>query len=192
MPDFFSLFNLPRRPSLDVDALKEEFHRQSAALHPDAGGDAARFAQWNTAYQALREPAARLRHLLELEAPALLAASPQIPPAFGEHFMRSASVQQSAGTFLAKYRGVSSPLSRALLAGDAAAQTQRLDVVLGELEAAQTTALEELRALDDDWRDHLEEVARLHAALSYLNKWTVQLRETRLQFDLMASTPKFS
>ncbi len=72
--DHFAELGQPRRPSLDADALKDHFHRLTAEHHPDIAGDGGRFTTLNAAYTVLREPAARLRHLLELDAPAALAA----------------------------------------------------------------------------------------------------------------------
>ena len=187
MPDAFALFNLPRRPWLDAAALREKFHRRSAALHPDAGGSSDDFAELNAAHRNLREPAARLRHLLELEAPGVLAQSQQIPPALADRFMRVGSARQSAASFLAKHRAASSPLTRALLAPDHAAQSQSLDIVLAELETAHADALTRLREIDPEWRDRLTELARLQAELSYLEKWTAQLRDSRLQLTLASN-----
>ena len=187
MPDAFALFNLPRRPWLDAADLREEFHRRSATLHPDAGGNADDFAQLNAAHQTLREPAARLRHLLELEAPEILAQSQQIPPALADRFMRVGTARQSAASFLAKHRAASSPLARALLAAEHNAQTQALDTALADLEAAQADALSRLRDLDAEWHDHLPELARLQAELSYFEKWTAQLRETHLALSLASN-----
>ncbi len=188
MQDAFALLNLPRRPWLDAGELRDEFHRQSAATHPDAGGDSDEFAQLNAAHQTLREPAARLRHLLELEAPRLLAQSQQIPPSLVERFMRVAAARQACAAFLAKHRAASSPLARALLATAHTAQTHTLDTALADLEAAQTDALAQLRALDAAWQSHLPKLATLQAELSYLEKWTAQLRESQLELTL-ASAP---
>ena len=187
MPDAFALFHLPRRPWLDAEILKDEFHRRSASLHPDAGGDADQFAQLNASHQTLREPAARLRHLLELEAPELLAQSQQIPPPLAGRFMRVAAARQSAASFLAKHRSASSPLAHALLAGEHATHSQNLNAALADLETAQTNALAHLREIDDTWRERIPDIARLHAELSYMEKWTAQLRELHLALTLASN-----
>ncbi len=188
MPDAFALFNLPRRPWLDAANLRDEFHRRSAVLHPDAGGSAEAFAQLNAAHQTLREPASRLRHLLELAAPELLAQSPPVPPVLADRFMRVGAARQSSVSFLAKHRAASSPLARALLASEHTAQTHALDTALADLDATRTDALARLRDLDADWHDRIPDLARLHAELSYLERWTAQLRESRLELAL-ASAP---
>ena len=187
MHDAFALFNLPRRPWLDAAELRNEFHRRSAGLHPDAGGDADAFAQLNAAHRTLSDPASRLRHLLELEAPEVLAQSQQIPPALSDRFMRVGAARKSAESFLAKHCAASSPLARALLAGEHAAQTQALDTALGELDAAHADALARLRDLDANWRERIPDITHLHAELSYLGKWTAQLRASRLELALASN-----
>ncbi|MEO7319807.1 MAG: hypothetical protein ABIZ56_12530 [Chthoniobacteraceae bacterium] len=192
MQDAFAIFDLPRRPWLDVADLRDEFHRRSATLHPDAGGEAGRFAQLNSAHQILREPAARLRHLLEWEAPAQLAQSQQIPPSLADRFMRVAAARQSCAAFLAKHSSATSPLARALLAPEHTVQSRALEATLADLAAAQADALAHLKTLDADWPAHLPELAALQAELSYLEKWTAQLRESQLELALAsASNLKF-
>jgi molecular chaperone HscB len=76
LADYFQVFSLPRKLSIDVAALEREFHRLSRRLHPD------RFAratpeeqQWslaatallNDAYRTLRDPIQRTEYLLKLE-----------------------------------------------------------------------------------------------------------------------------
>ncbi|HZJ14666.1 MAG TPA: hypothetical protein VFD27_06435 [Chthoniobacteraceae bacterium] len=184
MPDAFAVFDLPCGPWLNVELLKTEFHRRCAAEHPDAGGETPQFAALNAAYRTLRDPVTRLRHLLELENPEALARAAQVPPALADEFMRLAAVRQAAEATLVKWRAAQSLLVRAALAGELAREQRRIDDALGGMAAAQERALARLRNLNAGWRDHLEELAALHAELSYMNKWIGQLRETRLQFDL--------
>jgi len=184
MQDAFAVFDLPRAPWLDLGLLKAGFHRRSAAEHPDAGGEAPRFAELNAAYQTLRDPVARLRHLLELESPETLSRATQVPPSLADEFMRLATLRQSAEATLRKWRGVTLPLARAALADELTQQRRKIEAALTGLATTQERALARLQELNTDWRNHLEELAALHAELSYLNKCTNQLRETRLQFDL--------
>lgn len=187
MPDAFALFDLPRQPWLDVADLRDEFHRRSAAVHPDAGGDAEHFAQLNSAHQTLREPAARLRHLLELEAPETLAGQQQIPASLVDRFMRVAAVRQSCAAFIVKHRATTSPLARALLAAEHTAQSRVLETALTDLATANALALARLREFATDWQSRLPEIAMLQAEFSYLEKWTAQLRESQL--DLAIALP---
>jgi len=74
--DYFQVFGLSRRLSLDLSALEKEFHRISRKLHPDRFARAsaverefslADTALVNDAYRTLRDPVRRTEYLLKLE-----------------------------------------------------------------------------------------------------------------------------
>jgi molecular chaperone HscB len=76
MPDYFTLFSLPRHLHLDLAALEKTFYAQSRKLHPDRFASRpteeqqaalAASSQLNDAYRTLREPIARTEDLLALE-----------------------------------------------------------------------------------------------------------------------------
>ena len=182
MPDHFATLAQPRRPWLDPAALRESFQRAAAQQHPDAaGGGDAQFAALNAAHTILREPAARLRHLLALEAPALLTRAAQIPPALADLFMQLAGHRRALDGFLQKHSAAASPLARALLAAEKTALRRALETAFAQLAAFDETALAELRALDAAWSAHdsaaLENLASLQARFAFLAKWSAQLRE---------------
>ena len=69
MDDYFAVFGLPRKLTVDGEALRQRFYELSRAHHPDfhqAADDAAqaetlaRSALVNRAYRALRDPVARV------------------------------------------------------------------------------------------------------------------------------------
>lgn len=73
--DYFSVFDLPRKLTVDVPALEKQFYRLSRKLHPDlhaqAGPDEqtailAQSSQLNDAYRTLKHPVARVDYLLTL------------------------------------------------------------------------------------------------------------------------------
>jgi curved DNA-binding protein CbpA len=183
MPDHFAALDQPRRPWLDAAVLRECFHRSSAKLHPDVPGtgDAARFAALNAAYTVLRDPAARARHLLELEAPDLPAAATAPPPAFGDLFMRQAAIHQRLAAFRAKHASVSNPLARALLTDEEAALRHDAEAAQSALDTEHASALEDLRALDSRWsagdETRFAQLADIQRRLTFLGKWRAQLRE---------------
>jgi curved DNA-binding protein CbpA len=182
MPDHFAILAQPRRPWLDDDALKEAFHRATAQQHPDvAGGSGDDASALNAAYAVLRDPATRLRHLLELEWQGAPSVQPGIAADLADLFGRIAALRQ-AGTALAKKEAAAqSPLARALLAGDQAAHRAALDEALAVLVSAGHAAQEELRAVDSAWdaRDEATRVAlvALQQRFAFLAKWQTQLRE---------------
>ena len=74
--DYFAVFGLPRKLTVDGEALRARFYELSRAHHPDfhqgAGADAqaetlTRSALVNRAYRALRDPLARVEYLIALE-----------------------------------------------------------------------------------------------------------------------------
>ena len=76
MSDYFTVFGLPRKLTVDGAALQRRFYELSREHHPDfhQGTDAARQAEAlarsalvNRAYRALRDPLPRVEYLIALE-----------------------------------------------------------------------------------------------------------------------------
>lgn len=74
--DYFSVFGLPRKLWIGMDALEQKFLQLSWKLHPDnfvnAGEEERelslkRSSELNDAYRTLRDPVARVEYLLEIE-----------------------------------------------------------------------------------------------------------------------------
>jgi len=186
MTDHFALLGQERRPWLDAEAVKEAFHRRSAESHPDVpgSGDAGYFAELNAAYTVLRDPASRLRHLLELTSPE--AATGQAPPPaeLGDLFMRIGAMKRRLDALAAAQSAAGSPLARALLAGEEAAARRELSAVRDALDAALAAADAELRELDGRWAgDETAELVHLYHRLAYLGRWQAQSREAALRWE---------
>lgn len=182
MPDHFAILAQPRRPWLDEAALKDAFHQATTQQHPDVtGGSSEDASALNAAYTVLRDPAARLRHLLELEWPGVVSAQAGIAPELADLFGKIAALRQAGAALAKKEAAAQSPLARALLAGDRAAQIAALQGVLAALVASEDAAREEVRAIDADWdaRDEATcaTLAALQQRLAFLAKWQAQLRE---------------
>lgn len=73
--DYFAVFGLPRKLSIDVPALEKHFYKLSRKLHPDlhAQADAseqaailAQSSQLNDAYRTLKNAVTRVEYLLEI------------------------------------------------------------------------------------------------------------------------------
>jgi molecular chaperone HscB len=75
-PTYFAMFSLPRKLSIDTEALERDFYSLSRRLHPDLYARKSAVEQaWslrqssllNDAYRTLKEPVARTAYLLKLE-----------------------------------------------------------------------------------------------------------------------------
>lgn len=179
--DHFALLDQPRRPWLDPEALKDSFHRLVAEQHPDKTGDSRRFAEMNAAFSLLANPAARLRHLLELEAPYVMTAPVQIPPAMAEAFMRVATLRRAVDAFAKQHASATTPLAQALLTSERFALQRDVETQLAELTAAHARILAAIREDDAAWSQDQAALAPhlllLQQELTYVDKWSMQLRE---------------
>src|SRR5690606_28430131 len=132
-------------------ALRTAYRQRAAEQHPDqALGNAAAFADLNTAYQTLSDPAARIRHLLA-RTPGASQASGQPPVDLGDLFMKIGGETRALDQLAARIRAASSALARAALAGERAGRLQAADQLLAELAQKEAAAIEELRRLDALW-----------------------------------------
>jgi len=187
MTDLFALFDERPRPWLEPDALKETYHRLTARHHPDVadGMEAQDFAEINRAYQTLADPAARLRHLLELESPEALAPGRAVPEDMAAFFATVAEARQGAERFMKKVASASSPLAKALLSTEQYAVQERLEETIASLTAKQDVLFAEVRQADARWV--LDKAAALRAlpglwqSLGYCAKWLATLRESLFQ-----------
>jgi curved DNA-binding protein CbpA len=184
--DHFAALGMPRRPWLDAETLKARFHQLTATGHPDLGGDEQSFAAVNAAYSILRQPALRLRHLLELEAPeAMAGASNPVPAALANRFMDIATLRRAVDAFVQQQSGAGSPLARALLASERFAVRRDVEKALADMETVRRRCLDALQLDDERWESLKDEViprlAELQQELTYLEKWMGQLREALLE-----------
>jgi curved DNA-binding protein CbpA len=188
MTNHFATLDLPQRPWLDAETIKDAFHRLGAAQHPDApAGNAAAFAAVNAAWQVLRAPATRLRHLLELEGLSASKNLNQIPPVLGDLFMDLATLRRCLEEFLRRQSAGSSALAVALLAGERLALAHKFHNALARLDATSERALEKVRTIDSGWEkrdtEAVECLTALQQELTFAAKWSQQLREGLFQLE---------
>ena len=203
MMDYFALLNEPRRPWLDADSLKKKFLTLSASTHPDRVHAATpeekatankQFAELNTAYNCLREPKDRLRHLLELELGAKPKDLQEIPPDLADLFLEVARLRQETRSFLAERTKADSPMLQLQFFERSHGWIERLQQMQRRLNEQQSTILATLRVLNSEWQrtetksperarflPRLEEIWRL---LSFYSRWSSQLQEAIVQLAL--------
>ena len=195
MTDYFALLNEPRRPWLDPDALKTKYLTLSTQFHPDrshgspaADRDAAnrRYTEINAAYQCLREPRDRLRHLLELELGHKPSELGNVPPELADSFFVIGKLLREADALIAEKSATTSPILQAAVFARATPVHSRIQEILDDLARRTQPLLDELQALNPKWETdrplaRLEEIAR---NLGYFNRWSSQLRERMLKLTL--------
>src|SRR5438445_6024436 len=191
MTDFFALLNEARRPWIDPDALKQKFLTHSTAVHPDrvhheaeAERHAAhqRYTELNTAYNCLREPKERLRHLLELERGAKPQDIERIPPDMADSFFEVGKLCREADSFLAQRDRTTSPLLKAGMFEEGHERADKLQALQRKISARRDELLSELKAMNPAWEtpgaarpfDRLEEIYRL---LGYFGRWSGQIQD---------------
>lgn|SRR5262245_33273114 len=206
MVDFFALLDEPRRPWLDPEPLKAKFHAFTATVHPDrfhraieAEKQAAnqRYAELNAAYQCLREPKDRLRHLLELERGGKVEAVQRISPASMDLFTEISELCRQTDAFLAERASVTSPLLKVPLFERGMALADRLKLLAERLNRRQEGLMVQMRNLNMAWetapavgaptRVHVLPCSRLeqiYRDLSYLKRWIQQVQDRLVQLSL--------
>ena len=182
MTDLFVLLGEPRRPWIDAEALKEKYHLLTARHHPDVAGASVDFAEINRGYQTLADPAARLRHLLDLEAPAAISRTQPVPEDIAAFFTPVAESRQAVDIFLKKHAASASPLAKALLSTEQYRVQERLEQTISTLQQKQDSLLAQVREADTLWlTDHPAAMRLLPAlwqSLNYTAKWLATLRES--------------
>src|SRR5712691_11297429 len=135
MTDCFALLGEAHRPWLDPDSLKQKFLTLSAQVHPDRAHNRneternaahLRYLEINAAYNRLRDPKERLRHLLELERGSKPNELQEIPPDLMNVFMEVSQLCRDTDAFLAEKAKVTSPLLRVQLFERSQAWTDKL------------------------------------------------------------------
>ena len=183
MEDAFAFFGISRRPLIDEPALKETYLRLAADRHPDAsGGDDEEFHLVQEAYKTLRDPATRLRHLLELVFPTFKRDGGHVPHA--DLFLQAGNEVQAARTVWQRFENTSSALARALLSPEIAEALRQIRAASGFVQHADDELARQLEDLDSRWPDvSPDELSALATACRYVSRWKAQLSEWEFQLS---------
>lgn len=195
--DHFALLAEPRRPWLDAEALKTKFHTLSATVHPDRVHEAApaeklaaqqRYTALNAAYQCLREPRPRLRHLLELELGTKPSDLTDIPEDLMNLFFAVGKQLRDTEALLAEKAAATSPLLQVELFERAQTAVAPLQELQEQIAARRDLLLAQLKALDARWETTTPrptaELLTIWRWLSFYDRWLGQLhgRVAQLSF----------
>jgi DnaJ-domain-containing protein 1 len=197
MTDYFALFGEDRRPWLDENSLRAKFLELSAQFHPDRVHSKSeaekkeandRYLELNTAYNLLREPKGRLRHLLELEIGKRPSEVQEISPEAAEMFMEISELCREVDRFLGERLKATSPILRVGLFSLAQDFIEKLNDQQRAVRKKMDSLEEELKQLNAYWETNgpssFAQLERLYRDASYLARWTSQLQErvTQLAF----------
>jgi curved DNA-binding protein CbpA len=194
--DHFALLAEPRRPWLDAEALKSKFHTLSAEVHPDRVHEAApaeklaaqqRYTDLNAAYQCLREPRSRIRHLLELELGAKPSDLTNIPEDLMNLFFAVGKQMRETDALLTEKAAATSPLLKVELFERAQAAVPALHELQQQIAARRDLILAQLQAVDACWgptSPHpTDELLTIWRWLSFYDRWLGQLHERVAQLS---------
>jgi DnaJ-class molecular chaperone with C-terminal Zn finger domain len=201
MTDYFALLGQERRPWLDSESLKTKFLELSGEAHPDrvhrlseAERSVAqqRYVELNAAFNCLRNPKDRLRHLLQLETGAVPQDIKQVPAELIDDFMKVGQLCRETDSLLVEKERSSSPLLKVQLFQRSQDATDRIQLVLQQLKARRESLVEQLRALDAQWvnakgtsqPDILQSLESIVHLFGFYDRWIAQLQEriARLSF----------
>lgn len=201
--DAFLLLDEPRRPWLDVDALKARFLARSAQVHPDRvhgaseserGEANARYAELNAAYNRLREVRDRLLHLYELEVGHPPKDIQRVPPGTMDLFVEVGQTCRDCDAFLAGRTLTTSPMLKLQVFKEGLGWTDRLQTLQQQVNARRDALAVELAGMNRAWESAsapespsrrgelpLERLEQIYRALSYVARWTEQIQERLVQ-----------
>ena len=190
MTDHFALFNTVRRPWLDPDSLKQTFFTLSAELHPDRVHHAGpvekrraneRYAELNAAYQCLREPRERLRHLLELELGMKPSDLTQVPEDLMDLFFTIGKEFRVVDALLVEKNNATSPLLQVQLFERGQARVEQLGDLRQTIASRRDALLAELEPINAEWEASgdrpLERLREIWRLLSFYERWLTQIQE---------------
>jgi len=205
MIDNFLLLNEPRLPWLDPDELKQKFLPLSTEVHPDKVHNASemekaaankRYADFNAAYNCLREPKERLLHLLELELGKKPSDIQKIPPGTMDLFVEVGQTCRDADAFIAEKSKVTSPLLKVQLFERGHEWVEKLNSLQQKINLKRDELSNELRELNIVWQNApaigsperatklpLKRLEQIYRVFSYIARWSEQIQERVVQLS---------
>ena len=185
--DHFEVLSLRRCAALNEEDLSWAYLEKSRLAHPDQGGNEEAAAQVNAAFEVLRAPEKRLKHLIEIQAPTEAKAWRTVPmdESMMTLFSSLSRALESSGKFLEQKSKAQSALAKALLANEEFSQRDTLENLGLEIERYRERMVQELPALDEALAAGATEAWRplgiVQARFAYLARWQSQIRERLLQ-----------
>ncbi|HZC36855.1 MAG TPA: hypothetical protein VE242_14625 [Chthoniobacterales bacterium] len=185
MIDFFLLFDLPRRPLIDLDKLNEAFAQKNAGNQLGKPSDP---VVLNEAFRVLTGTGSRLDHLLALESANLRDRA--IGPELEQWFGRVARVLHRFDEIYYQLAQESLHLLRAAKLQLLQENLEEAEEISRGLNSLRESLMRELQEIDDGWPKNrpeaLPHLAQLALNLTFTEKWLNELKERKLRFDELA------
>lgn len=183
MTDYFSLFDIERRPAIQEDILKKVYLKKSQEPADDD-----HLALLHLAFQTLSNPASRLQHLEKLEFGN--AGDKQISAELGEIFSTIASNLQDVDLELSSLKTYHSAIQRAVAMQKLGPVRHTLQELENRLSEKLSSLVAEVQVIDNTWVQDparcREPLAQLALALTFILKWLTQVRERSLKIEEVA------
>lgn len=196
MMDYFALLNEPRRPWLEADTLKTKFHFLSAEVHPDRVHQSSasdklsanqRYTELNAAYNCLREPRHRIRHLLELELGAKPSDLTNVPNDLMDLFFSVGKVFREVDALLAEKTKATSPMLQVQFFERSQDWVEKLGDLRQKISTRRDVMVEELKTMDASWETTMpkptDSLLRIWRLLSFYDRWLAQTQERVVQLS---------
>jgi len=186
MVDCFAIFGLTRAASLNEEALRNAYTNASKAAHPDHGGSEDLASKVNAAYETLRAPENRLKHLLELASPDEAKRWRTVPldDEMMSLFSALGKALEISAKFIERKAGAQSAIAKALLANEEMQHRESLERMGFEIDQRTKEMEQQLPAFDAEIASEKysswAKIAAMQAKFSYLARWQTQVRERLL------------
>jgi DnaJ-domain-containing protein 1 len=198
MTDYFALLNEPRLPWMDEDLLKKKFLDLSSQAHPDRVHQSsksmqeevgARYLELNTAYNCLRDPKCRLRHLLELESGKKPADVQNIPPELVDFAFEIGRSCKATDALLEEKNKASSAILRIQFFERGQQFTEKLQALQRKINERRDVLITELKLSNNAWESDgktqtLSRIEEIYRLLGYFTRWTEQIQERIVELSL--------
>jgi|GEM_PF-5230950 len=189
--DAFALLGVKRQPWFDPGELQEAHLALCKQFHPDVQPDefgrmqaGAAMASIHEGYEILKNPASRLRHLIELETAQPLPKIEEIPQSQAANLMDLALAGAKVDECLKNFSKSESSLEKASLMPELLEAQDSVDAARTKIGSLTEGVAKELKEMNDQWLkmgvSHLREFAAL---LSYLRKMDESLARQKLRIQ---------
>lgn len=197
MVDPFKVFDIEPRPYIDLEFLKERYHRLSEKNHPDIVHEekakkkeevTSLSQDINQAYEILKVPSLRLKFLLEWKTGKKDQVVQAVANQSADFFLELSSFVHRFDTFLRKKEEAFSALEKAELMEETMLFIEEVGAQLEKISNQQNKAISSLKLFDEEWgqfedggKEEIDRLRTLYQQFSFLNKWEHELQERQFQ-----------